>query len=201
MKIKLILEILKEFGEVGSNLTEIFLTGYHTSYKNARRRMKFGPFYNELFNVPAKLSREEYLRQQKKKFYDLLYYLQKEGLVEKQNKEGLLFWKITKKGAEKLKNIKKNLTLFKKREYKIKKNKYPIIIIFDIPEVEKRKRVWLRENLLALGFSMLQKSVWIGENKLPTEFIDDLKHLSLLPYIEIFSVMKMGTITNELKFK
>ena len=199
MKIKLILETLKELGEISSGFAEIFLTGYHTSYKNARRRMKYGPFYDELFNTPPKLTREEYLRQQKKKFYDLLCYLQKEGLVEKQKKEGLLFWKITKKGVEKLKNIKKNSTLFKKREYKIEKDKYPIIIIFDVPEVEKRKRVWLRENLSALGFSMLQKSVWMGENKLPAEFIEDLKRLSILSYIEIFGVIKRGTIASELK--
>ena len=200
MKIKLILEAIEELGEISSGFADVFLTGYQTSYRNARRRIKYGPFYDELFNKPSKLTREEYLRQQKKKFHDLLYYLQKEGFVEKnkkKNKES--FWKITEKGIEKLKNIKKNFIPIKKREYKIEKDKYPIIIIFDVPEVEKRKRVWLRENLSALRFSMLQKSVWIGENKLPTEFIEDLKRLSLLPYIEIFSVMKKGTIASEFK--
>ena len=35
-----------------------------------------------------------------------------------------------------------------------------MIVIFDVPEVEKRKRGWLRESLSILGFSQLQKRVY-----------------------------------------
>lgn len=70
------------------------------------------------------------------------------------------------------------------------------IIIFDIPEKERFKRDWIRQNLTPLGFNMLQKSVWIGRSKLPREFLKDLSNLNLVKYVHIFKIAKTGTIKN-----
>ncbi len=44
------------------------------------------------------------------------------------------------------------------------------LVIFDIPEVDRRLRLQLRRNLLSSGFGCLQKSVWISPHP-----VDDLK--------------------------
>lgn len=69
-----------------------------------------------------------------------------------------------------------------------------IIVAFDIPEREKRKRNWLRQSLCRMGLSMVQKSVWIGRVKLPEDFIESLRHLKLADCVEIFEITKTGTL-------
>jgi len=71
------------------------------------------------------------------------------------------------------------------------------IVIFDIPERLSCQRIWLRSVLTNLGFKMLQKSVWIGDNKIPKELIKDFSKLKLLDYIEIFEVVKRGSLKIE----
>ena len=66
--------------------------------------------------------------------------------------------------------------------------------MFDIPEKEKWKRVWLREVLGLCGFKMLQRSVWAGKNKIPEEFLADLRNFNMLEYVHIFEVSKKGTL-------
>ena len=197
MKTEFILEDTKKFGEFSMDLIDIFLTNYRDSYKKAKRKIEYGPFYKELFENSSKLSYEQYKKKEQQRFYNLLGHLQKQGLVKRIKESSHSKWKITEKGEKKLDELK--LKKENKLPYKVytkendKEGKLKIVI-FDIPEEEKRKRDWLRQNLIALGFSMLQKSVWISKNKLPKDFIDDLKNLDILHCIEIFSVDKKGTL-------
>ena len=106
-------------------------------------------------------------------------------------------WQITPKGIGKLKLMAdKNTANIPKKSYEILKDTDWNLVIFDIPEKFKRKRVWLREQLKDFGFTLLQKSVWIGKYKIPEEFIYDLRNLKLLPYIHIFKIHKRGSLTN-----
>lgn len=68
------------------------------------------------------------------------------------------------------------------------------IVAFDVPERFKEKRHWLRSVLKNLGLRMVQKSVWLGKVKIPREFIDDLKKLKILDFVEIFGITKGGTL-------
>jgi len=68
------------------------------------------------------------------------------------------------------------------------------IVCFDIPEKERKKRRWIREELLSLEYQPLQKSVWVGFAPLPEDFFEDLDLLSLRDHIHLFSVGKKGTI-------
>ena len=61
-----------------------------------------------------------------------------------------------------------------------------MIVAFDIPEREKRKRGWLRRELANLGFEMLQKSIWLGPSPVPKDFIQSLRDAELLGYIKFF---------------
>ena len=68
------------------------------------------------------------------------------------------------------------------------------LVIFDIPEKERKKRDVLRAELVACNFSQLQKSVWMGYNPLPEECIELIDALSLKQRVHIFSVKEKGTI-------
>lgn len=68
------------------------------------------------------------------------------------------------------------------------------IVIFDIPERERRKRTAIRLELIAAGFRQLQKSVWYGERPLPEAFPSLVDELRLRGCVHIFGVTKRGTL-------
>ena len=194
-KTKFLLEIMEKLGEFSIGILDVLLKTYPDHYKKSKRKMFYGSFYDELFEKPKETSFEDYKKLEAQKFYNLLNHLQKQGLVKK-NKEGRCStWGITEKGRKKLIEISEKISIkLPRRFYKKENDKNLKIIIFDIPEEESRKRLWLRQSLFALGFSKLQKSVWVGSIKLPKDFIEDLKVIDIFQYIEIFSVSKEGTI-------
>jgi len=118
---------------------------------------------------------------------DMLYKLRKDGLVEN-DEDG---WIITALGKTKLAMLKSKLP---QKEYPKEPSDILIILMFDIPEKERRKRRWLRERLTGMGFRMVQKSVWSGKVKLPKKFIQDLKDLNILGHIDVFQATKLGSL-------
>lgn len=127
--------------------------------------------------------------------YEMLYRLKRDGLIIKKKRDDCWIWKNTDKGRKKKESLKAGLYRFSPLgNYKSEQGDLVMIVSFDIPEREKRKRNWLRAILRRLGFRMMQKSVWIGKIKIPEEFINDLKKLQIISYVEIFAVTKTGTI-------
>lgn len=120
-------------------------------------------------------------------FSVILTRLQKQGLVERTNNK----WGITSLGKKFVKNIKVTNTLTLP-----KKDGVSRIVVFDVPERERKKRDWLRLELIVCEFKPLQKSVWIGKRPLPQEFLENLKALNLLPNVHIFTIKDKGTINN-----
>jgi len=198
LRTKFVLEAAEKLGKFSIEILDFLITSHPKHYKKIRRQMLYGSFYNELFEKPEKLTYEEYKKIEAQRFYNILRHLQKEGLVRKSKEEKNSFWSITEKGKKKLKFINEQFVLkLPSKLYKKESDNNLKIIIFDIPEEDSRKRKWLRNNLVALNFSKLQKSVWAGENKLPEDFISDIKDMNIFQYIEIFSVNRMGTIGRE----
>ena len=68
------------------------------------------------------------------------------------------------------------------------------LVVFDIPERERKKRDTLRAELIGYGFEGLQRSVWIGHRPLPADFIEFLDSLNLKNKVHIFSVRESGTL-------
>ncbi len=184
-----ILEILQIQAETTVNLFDIFTSIYAESYRKARKTLNCG---SPQFKTDWAF---EYRRGQQ--FYSFLNKLKNQGLIEKnKTDEKKSIWKITKKGLEKL-NLIKEKKLFSKQTVNYKKesdNKIKIVI-FDVPEKERYKRTWLRATLVFLNFALLQESVWVGKNKIPEQFIYDLREREMLPYIQIFEISKKGTIS------
>ena len=107
--------------------------------------------------------------------------MKKNGLLK--NKEGE--WSVTDEGKEFLdKGGWRSYNLPNKRSPR-KTEKREVIVIFDIPEVERYYRDWLRGELTALGFEPVQKSVWFGP-QLPKEFVEYIKKRGLLKCIRFF---------------
>ena len=116
----------------------------------------------------------------------ILSRLQREGLVTRSGGRNKSSWTITPKGKR----------LFKEVEmYKIPPSDgVTRLIIYDIPERERKKRDLLRFHLTACNFKQLQKSVWFGYNPFPKDFIEFLDGLQMKNKIHIFSVREYGTI-------
>lgn len=186
-----LLEKIKDAALNSSDLLGAFLTaGYGASYK------KLTYDFVKRQSERGKRELQEEIRQN---YYKLIYKLKKEGLIEADLKNNQKIWNITSKGKKKLsalKDRKKNelsKNFYFKEASKETNGKF-IIVAFDIPEKDKRKRNWLREVLKRLGLKMIQKSLWMGKIKLPKLFLDDLKKLNLVDFVEIFEISKTGTL-------
>ncbi|OGY97845.1 MAG: hypothetical protein A3A43_03585 [Candidatus Liptonbacteria bacterium RIFCSPLOWO2_01_FULL_56_20] len=114
--------------------------------------------------------------------------LKKKGLV--QGSGGI--WKITAAGLLHVRRKQHAPPAHSRKSHAMgPKN---MIIAFDIPEKDKRKRNWLRIELVCLGFEMLQKSVWFGPAPLPQAFIASLEKLRIIPFVKFFEVREADII-------
>jgi DNA-binding transcriptional regulator PaaX len=64
------------------------------------------------------------------------------------------------------------------------------IVSFDIPEINRIKRNWLRNQLKIFGYKMLQQSLWLGPGPLPAFFIKRLSELEIKNSVKIFKINK-----------
>ncbi len=189
-KSELILELLKKTARTTSDILDVFAGGQ--TYYNLKRKA-FYPTLPELQRKKQSRQGPGHSKRANHNFYALLTHLRKQGFIKKEKKNNEDYWAITNFGKEKLKKIKENVQL-PGTFYKKEKGRGLNMIVFDIPEIYKAKRNWLRGVLLGLEFTMLQKSVWAGKNKLPEEFLKDLNRLDLMDFVHIFEVSKIGTI-------
>ena len=127
----------------------------------------------------AKLSRHEFSRPT---FSVILSRLQFAGLVERRGRKRQSIWRLTKAGNMKAENSKP------------KPDGIQRLVIFDIPEKERKKRRVIRGELTSLGYSQLQKSVWVGAIPLPKDFVALLDILNLHGKVHIFSIRERGTL-------
>ncbi len=179
-KIEKILTTLGQRALATFEILDEVLPNYHRSYKAAKRRLYAG-------TVRARKDLKESI--EKQRFYSLLNQLKRQELVECKKVDNGTLWKITVAGLTKLKLIQEN-----KMDYaRISDDKLKIII-YDIPEKEKRKRFWLRETLKILDFRTLQKSVWVGKNKIPEKFLYDLRKKGILHCVHVLEINKKGTV-------
>lgn len=65
-----------------------------------------------------------------------------------------------------------------------------MIIAFDVPEKDRAKRHWLRNQIKIFGYKMLQQSLWIGPSPLPPAFLKRLEDLEIKKNIKTFKITK-----------
>jgi len=182
------LEEIKDFVGSGADLFEVFLrAGYGASA--GKLRYEFSKAQKE------RRQRQE-LAQYRKRYARFLYRLRQDGLIKgKEQKSGKLVT-LTPKGRKKLMALKERYAgrLPEVSAYDKNESDKFIIVVFDIPERERKKRDWLRSVLKNIGLKLVQKSVWMGKVKVSKDFIDDLSELKLIDYVEIFEISKTGSL-------
>lgn len=182
------LEFIKDFADFNVDFCEAFFkSGYGAS---------FGKLDYEFNQAQKRRRKNEIEKDQKKRYYDLLYRLSKDGLIEARIENSRKFFTLTKKGEDKLEKLSNSLNknLLPPNHYESGKGDKFILVIFDIPEKERRKRDWVRESLKNMGLKLAQKSVWLGKIKIPRSFLRDLHDLKLVDHVEIFEINKTGSL-------
>lgn len=162
--------LLEKIGEAGALYFDAFFPR-HYSYARISRQF-FG--------------RDAYPRATPATVSSLLSRLRREGLVMRRKYAGKDAWVLTKRGAVWL---QANVVVPVPASDGISR-----IVAFDIPERERKKRDAIRAELIASHFTRLQKSVWIGHNPLPEDFIALVDDLQLKGKLHIFSIREQGTI-------
>jgi DNA-binding transcriptional regulator PaaX len=110
--------------------------------------------------------------------------LKKRGLLEEYKKDEERYLRITEKGKIEIVRYKLKAKIGKLWDKKWR------VIIFDIPEVTRKDRNFLRSQLKWLGFFELQKSVWI----FPYEIKNDLQEFMKLCKIELGGDIRFLTV-------
>ena len=123
------------------------------------------------------LSREQFNR--------LIYHLKKNNWIKVENLKSNKTLIMTKEGIDKA--VKASFKIDNQRRNKRKDGKW-IMVIFDIPKKDNRKRGILRSVLQNLGYKMFQKSVWITPYDVFEKTEKSLQFYLLDKYIRIFLI-------------
>ena len=68
-----------------------------------------------------------------------------------------------------------------------------LLVMYDIVDVKKKERDWLRRHLRKFGYAMIQRSVWVGPSPLPEDFVVYIKKLGLRANVKKFKLAKAYT--------
>jgi len=163
---------------------------------------EYGKLFNDLrqkyeqqkthAHLHATMCREE--KRIHRNYRRCMYSLEKQECVQRTHTQGKILFTITKRGKEK---IKQDTNIKTRHEPYIKKPAhYLTVVIFDVPERLRAKRAWLRCVLRELDFRMIQKSVWVGTNAIPQEFIQDAQYMRVLPYMNFLKAQNITYSTH-----
>lgn len=120
----------------------------------------------------------------KKTLSQTIYRLNKNEYIEK--KDGGYI--ITNSGKKYIGQKMRELQTFPKP--KNASSEKILLVFFDIPESHKKEREWFRFHLKKFNYDMIQRSVWVGPDPLPTEFIDYVKTIGLYDCVETIKLAK-----------
>lgn len=195
MKGELTLRVLEHIGDTAISMLDLASAFLGAGY---------GASTSKILSEFDKKGRErsqknaEYLKmkRQRQRFSTMLCRLRNNGLIEEKINKDKSCVQLTSKGKqyfEMLKKRRSDALPNTRYKYKLKDGKF-VIVVFDIPERERRKRAWLRSALGNLNFKMIQQSVWAGKVKIPEIFLNNLRELQLMEHVEIFEISKTGSL-------
>ncbi len=191
---ELTLKILEKIGEATIEMAELWeaicVAGYGASQGEILR-------IKEKKHSERAQSRKEREKEMRLlyKYSNLLSKLKRENCIVENKKDGRRFFTLTFLGHRKRKKLHEQLSDSPPPPYyPHEKGTKILIVTFDIPESMRRKRDWLRAVLKNMELQMVQKSVWIGKTKIPEDFLEDLRELKLLEFVEIFEISNTGSL-------
>ena len=206
------LNILEKLGKAGKTIGELIeamtkigspiFPSYGTSLRQGLRAVD--AFSERRLNreFERKREREKLEAEQKRKqrVYEYLSKLKTQGFIKEALEGDRRVFTISPSGIQKLEQLKKDIALAlpDTRHYIFVASPTVVIVSFDVPDKQARKRYWLRSALYHFKFKKLQQSVYIGKGVLPEEFLSDLVRLNLTECVEIFSINKTGSLRHVL---
>jgi CRISPR-associated endonuclease Cas2 len=174
----------KKYGEIVKKIIDVFadlLIATKISYLPS-------PYYTLGKFIKALLEEDKSLN--KKQIKKALYDLEKRKLIDIIEKDGQVKIYLQEKGKQKV--ITRSIKLL--LDYKKKEKKWDgrwFMVFFDVPEIERRKRNFLRRYLKRLGFYQYQQSVYIfpfeckKEVNLIKEIVEGAKYMKYIIASEI----------------
>ncbi|MBI4225320.1 MAG: CRISPR-associated endonuclease Cas2 [Candidatus Sungbacteria bacterium] len=130
----------------------------------------------------------------KRNLSSTLHRLKLQGLVTCSGSRKCARWQLTRTGKTflaKIQDREKGAYVLAPQDGVIR------IVAFDIPERFRAKRNWLREQLAACGYQMLQRSIFMSTRPLPDAFIKRVDEMKIRQYLHIASLNQSGTIRNK----
>ncbi len=113
--------------------------------------------------------------------------LRRERLIEFSEKDGETKIILTEAGQKKVLQYRFEDLKIKPMEKWDKKWR---MVIFDIPENQKKARNALRQKLQELGFYQLQKSVWVHPHECRSEIDFIIEFFNISPYVRLAEVSR-----------
>lgn len=126
----------------------------------------------------------EFLKLNEQSFYNELWRLSKKGFIKKDTGR----WSVTNTGKEYLDGQKRVLLTFNSPF--TKNSPRTLLLMFDIPELRRVERAWLRKHLKKFQYIMIQKSVWVGPYPLPRDFVVYMKEIKIEDCIKTFKLAR-----------
>lgn len=123
---------------------------------------------------------------QKHNFYQLISRSFKTQLIEKVERDGEVYIRITSNGRKLIQRDFPMLLLQNKKW----DGKWRIVM-FDVDEANKKLRERLRSKLKELGFGMLQKSVFISPHDIVKDFLEFAESSGIKDYLYILETHKL----------
>lgn len=118
------------------------------------------------------------------------YALKNDGCLAVENERFL----VTKKGRAYLKEQVLSEHIFSSPFPKDSPKN--LLVIYDIPEEKKPEREWFRRHLRKFGYTMIQRSAWIGPSPLPEEFLSYVKKIGLKSTLKTFKLIRPYLISD-----
>ena len=201
MKGEVTLKILERVKDAALGLTDLIDVLLSAGYGASLGKFEYEQSMRQRSRAQREAMRErrQDKREQEKKLrqrlHSMFYKLERDGLLKRTDENGKPLLNLTTKGERALELLKKeSKNTLPTPAYEKRKGNNAVIVIFDIPESERRKRNWLRSALKNLGFRLVQKSVWVGTMRIPREFLEDLEKLRIISFVEIFEVSRTGSL-------
>lgn len=121
-------------------------------------------------------------------FTHLVWRSIKTGYIEKIEKGGEMYIRLTAQGSKKITRDFPLLSL-QKRKWDGKWR----VVIFDIEEVNRNARDGLRKKLKELGFGMIQKSVFISPHNVIGDMLEFIANVGLKDVVYTFEASNLAT--------
>jgi len=127
-------------------------------------------------------------RYKRHNFNHLVWRNIKTGYIEKIEKGGEIYIRLTSQGSKKITRDFPLLSLQNK-----KWDKRWRVVVFDIEEVNRSARDGLRKKLKELGFGMLQKSVFISAHNVIKDMLEFIENVGLKDVVYAFEASNLAT--------